>query len=63
MIENVVERIDNEIMKTCICSGFCEYKMLGMYIGNCSYKSYCDYQTPKDSRERKNGIKQDKTSD
>jgi len=33
-------------MKTCICSGFCEYKILGQYIKNCSYEKYCDYQTP-----------------
>ena len=44
--------IDNETIKTCSICGNCHYKVVGKSI-ECKYEGYCDYQLPRDSRDKK----------
>lgn len=39
-------------MKTCNGEIYCEYKTLGGIFSGCNYEGYCDYQAPRDSREK-----------
>jgi hypothetical protein len=40
----------NVVSKTCNTQNYCSYKYLGTCGNGCNYYGYCDYQTPRDSR-------------
>jgi len=43
--------MDNKTIKTCSVFGLCHYK-ISKSVPECNYEGYCDYQLPRDSRDK-----------
>gem|GEM_PF-6934115 len=40
----------DEVKRTCNSYGYCSYRVQGTCGWECTYKKYCDWQNPRDSR-------------